>query len=90
MPCVEVAFANHLRERDDRGDRINALAQRLPIFRGLEVRSTPDWWNYFFYRFVAPEERKRLPNYRDRMRNAAATTIRGTSWAVFRSPAPRI
>jgi len=86
-PFALGAWREHERLIEIHDRVVEREAAELPIVRGEGVHSILDWWNVFFYRFVSPQRRRAHPNYRDRMRGAAVTTLPCANWAVFLSPA---
>ncbi len=70
-------------------DQLEEESARLPIFRGFAVRTSTDWWQVFFYRFVDPTSRRGdHANYADRLRSAHATLLPDSTWVAYQSPAP--
>lgn len=52
----------------------------------IQIREASDWWFAFFYQLVNPGERRRHPNYEERLRNATLTVPSCADWVFYYSP----
>ena len=63
------------------------LDQNPAVFRGGNVHSKWQFWPWFFYRFVGPEERSGDGlNYAGRIREASSLVL-DSGWVLHRCPA---
>ncbi len=57
------------------------------MFRGFTIRTSPNWWQTYQYRFVGPGSRSGVHvNYADRVRSAVAVALPRGRCMVYRCP----
>lgn len=68
-------------------DRLSWSFSSTLMFRGFTIRTSPDWWQTFQYRFVDPASRSGANvNYADRVRAAVAEALPRGRCMVYHCP----
>jgi len=56
------------------------------LFRNVQLGDLSEWWFYYEYALVGPDQRRIHPNYENRIRNATLTVLPCSDLVAYYSP----
>ena len=84
---LQPVLESQRRETESMRDMLGWHMSSALMFRGFTIRTSPNWWQTYQYRFVDPASRSgKHVNYADRVRSAVAVALPRGRCMVYRCP----